>query len=77
MGRRPVAAGADLDSTDRRMLEVLLADSRTSIADLAQRVNVSRANAYARLKRLRDEGVIRAFTLDVDLRGSASASPSW
>lgn len=48
------------------MLEVLLAEGRISIADLAQRVNVSRANAYARLKRMQDEGVIRGFTIDID-----------
>ncbi|MDX6218601.1 MAG: hypothetical protein QOJ48_282, partial [Frankiales bacterium] len=34
--------------------------------DLAAQVHVSRASAYARVKRLRDTGVIRGFTVDVD-----------
>lgn len=60
------AASPSFNATDLRMLEVLLAEGRISIADLAQRVNVSRANAYARLKRMQDEGVIRGFTIDID-----------
>ncbi len=53
---------AGLDRTDRRILEVLRDDGRVSIAALAERVGVSRANAYSRLLRLRDEGVIEGFT---------------
>ncbi|MGZ6793166.1 MAG: Lrp/AsnC family transcriptional regulator [Mycobacteriales bacterium] len=55
-----------MDATDRQLLDVLRADARTSVRDLAAQVGVSRASAYARLKRLREEGVIRAFTIEVD-----------
>jgi DNA-binding Lrp family transcriptional regulator len=55
-----------MDDTDRLLLDVLRADARISIRDLAAQVHVSRASAYARVKRLRDTGVIRGFTVDVD-----------
>jgi len=55
-----------LDEVDRRMLAVLQADSRVSVNALAQQVNVARATAYQRLARLRETGVIRRFTVDLD-----------
>lgn len=56
----------DLDVVDLRMLELLRADGRMSVNALAQEVGVSRANAYRRLDRLQEEGVIRGFTVQVD-----------
>jgi DNA-binding Lrp family transcriptional regulator len=53
---------------DRRIVEALRADGRMSVNELAARVNVSRATAYQRLARLRETGVIRRFTVDVDPR---------
>jgi DNA-binding Lrp family transcriptional regulator len=55
-----------MDDTDRLLLDVLRADARISVRDLAGRVGVSRASAYARLKRLREDGVIRGFTVELD-----------
>src|SRR5690242_17609150 len=55
------AAPARLDAADRRILELLGQDGRMSIAMLAERAHVSRAGAYARLERLRNEGVIEGF----------------
>ena len=57
-----------LDAVDRRLVEALRADGRASVNELAARVSVSRATAYQRLGRLRDAGVIRRFTVDVDHR---------
>jgi DNA-binding Lrp family transcriptional regulator len=62
----PVARQTALDAVDRRIVGELVADSRCSIRDLATRVHVSRANAYARVARLRDDGVLRGFTTLVD-----------
>ncbi len=56
----------DLDDIDRRMLEELRADGRMSVRALAERVRVSRANAYARLERLTTTGVITGYTVLVD-----------
>ena len=49
-------------------MDVLRADARVSVSELATRANVSRANAYQRLGRLTADGVIRRFTVDVDHR---------
>jgi Lrp/AsnC family leucine-responsive transcriptional regulator len=62
--QEPVA----LDGIDHRILEVLRDDGRISIAALGERVGVSRANAYTRLLRLREEGVIEGFTARVNSR---------
>jgi DNA-binding Lrp family transcriptional regulator len=55
-----------LDATDRRIVELLVADGRLSVNELATRAHVSRATAYARLERLRADGVITGFTATVD-----------
>jgi DNA-binding Lrp family transcriptional regulator len=56
------------DETDRRLIGVLRDDARLSVTELATRANVSRANAYQRLDRMRRDGVIRRFTVEVDHR---------
>lgn len=56
----------DVDDVDRQIVDVLREDSRLSINELAGRLNISRANAYQRVNRLRETGVIRRFTIDVD-----------
>lgn len=56
----------ELDATDEHILDLLTEDARMSIRALAEEVHISRANAYARVKRLQDDGVIRGFTVDVD-----------
>lgn len=50
-----------LDAIDRDILQMLQMDGRASIRSVAERVHVSRANAYARINRLIDDGVIRGF----------------
>lgn len=62
--RQPVQP--PIDEVDRRLVAALRADGRLSINELAGRTNVSRATAYQRLARLREAGVIRRFTIDVD-----------
>jgi DNA-binding Lrp family transcriptional regulator len=56
----------NLDSVDRRIIELLTADGRMSVNELAAQVHVSRATAYARLERLQSTGVITGFTVLVD-----------
>ena len=55
-----------LDETDRRILQELTRDGRMSVRALAEVVNVSRANAYARIQRMRDIGVLEGFTAVVN-----------
>ena len=56
----------DLDETDRRILAELQRDGRTSMSALAETVHISRANAYARVNRLVESGVISGFGARVD-----------
>ena len=63
----PKAPGAGrsvrpLDGPDRLILRELIRDARTSIRSLAERVHISRANAYARVDRLVADGVITGFS---------------
>lgn len=55
-----------LDAVDRDILRILQTDGRASIRSVAERVHVSRANAYARINRLVEDGVIRGFGARVD-----------
>lgn len=55
-----------LDDTDHRILDALTRDGRMSMRTLAETLHISRANAYARVERLRTSGVIRGFRADVD-----------
>lgn len=55
-----------LDSVDRAILRLLGADGRASIRSVAEQVHVSRANAYARINRLTDDGVLRGFGARID-----------
>ncbi|MEH0982957.1 Lrp/AsnC family transcriptional regulator [Micromonospora sp. CPCC 205556] len=54
-----------LDEVDRRILGELVRDGRISIRTLAERVHVSRTNAYARVERLLRDGVITGFRAQV------------
>ena len=59
-------AGARLDHIDQQILDALTRDGRMSMRSLAEQLHISRANAYARVERLTDAGVIRGFRADVD-----------
>lgn len=65
---RPAGTTRALDETDRRIVAELRADGRMSITELAERVGISRANAYARFERLRTDGVLTGFGARVDAR---------
>jgi len=66
-----------LDDTDRRILDELAMDGRMSMRTLADRLHVSRANAYARVDRLQKSGVIRGFRADVDPVASGLATTAY
>ncbi len=53
-----------LDSTDRALLTRLRHDARTSVTELANTLGLSRVTVTARLKALKDDGIIRRFTIE-------------
>lgn len=67
---------SDLDEIDRRILRMLLADARRSYREIADEVGRSAPTVSNRVEQLRDLGVIRRFTLDIDrslLSGTAAS----
>lgn len=52
---------AELDSFDRKILDVLAVDGRISITALAQNIGLSKSPTQARLKRLEENGTIRGY----------------
>lgn len=66
-----------LDPIDRAILRLLQEDGRASIRSVAERVHVSRANAYARINRLIEDGVIRGFTARVDHERAGHAASAY
>ena len=57
---------ASLDETDVRILELLVADARRPYSDIADEVGLSPPAVSDRIDRLRESGVIRRFTVDLD-----------
>jgi Lrp/AsnC family transcriptional regulator len=55
-----------IDSTDRRILQALQQDASLSLADLSDRVNLSRSACGRRLQRLQAAGVIKARVAILD-----------
>ena len=56
----------DLDETDLDILRLLLSDARRPYSDIADAVDLSPPAVSDRVARLRETGVIRRFTLDID-----------
>ncbi len=52
-----------LTDIDRQLLSMLRQDSRQPVTKLAADLGLSRANVYARLSRLEEEGVIQGYTV--------------
>ncbi|MFB6101426.1 MAG: AsnC family transcriptional regulator [Haloplanus sp.] len=56
----------DLDEIDLEILQLLMSDARRPWAEIAERVDLSPPAVSDRVDRLREMGVVRRFTLDVD-----------
>lgn len=56
----------DLDDTDRRLIEALDRNARSSTADLARLVGLSPQSTADRVRRLEDLRVIAGFTVKLD-----------
>ena len=56
----------DLDRIDRRLLSALQHDASQSLTDLAETMGLSRSACSRRIKRLEDEGYIRAQVARLD-----------
>ena len=67
----------DLDATDVRILNALVDDARTSIADLARSVGLSPPSVSERIKRLEEAGVIEGYTLTINPKALGLPIAAW
>ena len=57
---------SDLDEVDYKIIKILKEDSRTPFTEIATALGVSDSTIHVRLKKLRDDGIIRGYTVDVN-----------
>lgn len=57
-----------IDKTDVKILQALSQDARQSVERVAEQVNKSATPVRRRIRRLEEEGIIRRYTLDVDMK---------
>ena len=55
-----------LDATDKRILEHLQADAKTTIKEIANQLGMSNTPVFERIKRMEREGFIKGYTALVD-----------
>ena len=65
-GATPGQTAGAIDDTDRAIIAELVRDGRIAVRALAEKVHISRANAYSRVNRLQEQGAIRGFTALLD-----------
>jgi Lrp/AsnC family leucine-responsive transcriptional regulator len=68
-GRIPILtieSPPNLDDYGRNLLDALQQDSRLSYADLGRRVGLSPSATAERMRRMEEDGIIRAYTIDID-----------
>lgn len=56
----------NLDEYGRNLLRALQQDARLSYADLGRRVGLSPSATAERMRRMEEDGVIRAYTIEID-----------
>ena len=57
-----------MEETDRRILQLLSLDCRTSLADLALQIDLSTSALHQRIKRLEKRGVITSYRAEINYR---------
>jgi Lrp/AsnC family transcriptional regulator, leucine-responsive regulatory protein len=61
-------SATDLDNIDMRLLEMLAADGRAAVTELAKRVGLSGPAVHERLRRLERTGAIQGYAALIDPR---------
>ncbi|MGC8555564.1 MAG: Lrp/AsnC family transcriptional regulator [Conexivisphaera sp.] len=56
----------DLDETDLRILSELARNSRRSSREIARRLGLSVGTVTSRIERMKEQGIIRRFTVELD-----------
>ena len=56
-----------MDEVDNRIIDLLVLNSRRSLKNLGMATELSSPSVMDRVRRLEEKGIIRSFTIDVDL----------
>jgi Lrp/AsnC family leucine-responsive transcriptional regulator len=56
-----------MDEVDYRIIDLLVLNSRRSLKNLGMSTELSSPSVMDRVRRLEEKGIIRSFTIDVDL----------
>jgi DNA-binding Lrp family transcriptional regulator len=67
MASKPNDSQPRLDAVDMAILESVAADARISNQRIAQRIGIAPSTSLARLRSLRERGVIRGYHAELDL----------
>ncbi|MNO56738.1 HTH-type transcriptional regulator LrpC [compost metagenome] len=66
-----------VDAIDRQLLEALVADARTSIAELARTVGLSAPSVAERVRRLEEAGVIEGYSVRINPAALGLPLAAW
>ncbi|WP_322059264.1 Lrp/AsnC family transcriptional regulator [Paraburkholderia sp. J63] len=66
-----------MDDTDTKLISLLRADARLSVATLAAKLNVARGTVTARLRRLEDAHVIVGYTIKLRPEAEPDHIRAW
>lgn len=66
-----------IDSTDKRIIQLLARDSRTPILEIARDLNVSGAAVHQRLNKLKKKGIITGSTIDLNYKSLGYTSCAY
>jgi Lrp/AsnC family transcriptional regulator for asnA, asnC and gidA len=55
-----------LDDVDRKILTILQRNSRTPLREISKEVGLAESTIYERIKKLKDRGIIKRFTVILD-----------
>lgn len=63
-----------IDEKDQKILSLLKQDARAPFTDIAKKVGMSEAAVRKRVERLRNEGVIKRYTVEVEIGENVRAA---
>jgi len=66
-----------IDSTDKRIIQLLARDSRMPILEIARDLNVSGAAVHQRLNKLKKKGIITGSTIDLNYKALGYTSCAY
>jgi len=57
----------ELDEKDRKILRILVSNSRTPFSKIARELGLSEASIYVRIRKLEKMGILKGYTASIDL----------